>query len=166
MKRKWLRAFKKCLTFCLLPSALCLSSVIKLKVTSLPKTPAHLPHPQKVDLSPITQSIEELKQSSTRLETQEIANLTKQLNALKLRLDNFPKPVDLSEILAELATLQAIDKSSINDSILQLQSQIAHICQHIQELLSPFDPSFLEKRIAELEESDRTNIALSASWGC
>ncbi|MDF5725955.1 MAG: hypothetical protein PUP91_37010, partial [Rhizonema sp. PD37] len=127
------------------------------QIEELKKTIAHLP--QKVDLSPITQSIEELKQSSTRLETQEIANLTKQLNAFELRLDNFPKPVDLSEILAEVASLQAIDKSSINDSIIQLQSQNAHICQQMQQLLSPFDPSFLEKRIAELEESDRTNIA-------
>lgn len=141
------------------------------QIEELKETIAHLPHPQKVDLSPIAQSIKELKQSyetltqqfNARPETQEIATLTEQLSALKLRLDNFPQPVDLSEIEAKLATqqaqLQAIDKSPINDIIFQLQSQIAQIRQQIQELPPPFDPSFLEERMQEQEERDRTITA-------
>jgi hypothetical protein len=141
------------------------------QIEELNETIAHLSHLQNVDLSAIAQSIEELNQSYQRLtqefnarpETQEVVNLTNELNILKVRLDNFPILVDLSEIQAELATLkapqQAIDQSSINESIIQLQSQIAHIYQQIQEFPPPFDPSLLEERMQKQEESAHTITA-------
>jgi len=145
------------------------------QIEGLKQAIAALPPPPKVDLSPITQSLEQLEQKTQTLtqqfnarpETEAIAQLTHQLNALLLRFDNLPsppEPVDLSGIEAEIATLQAqvqgIDLNPLTSSIAQvkasLQTQIDQISRQMHDLPAPFAPSALEQQIVELESKNHS----------
>lgn len=91
---------------------------------------------QPVNLEPITQSLHEVKQKT---------------ESLIQRFNDQVEPRQIEE-LKEAINL-------ITSSITQFQSQIEQLTQQIQDLPPPFNPSLLEQRIAEQEQSDRTMIA-------
>ena len=110
----------------------------------------------QTEITKIRQSIATVQDSAATAIVEARSSFLEEIESLRARLDALPTPTDLTPVEEAIALLrvkvQNIDTLTTQLQT-ELQTQINGIHQHIQNLSPPFDPSGLEQRIGQQEQT-------------